>query len=115
MIPTGACMTQKTILVIEDERDIVELIRYNLERESFRVKAAYDGEAGLGSVRKKSDFSGQIFAPSPKNKFFSRHLRSLPTPNPLLLASAPTFSLHYSDRLLERSVNRKNAALQIEW
>ena len=52
MIPTGACMTQKTILVIEDEHDIVELIRYNLERESFRVKAACDGEAGLGSVQR---------------------------------------------------------------
>ncbi|RKY29480.1 MAG: DNA-binding response regulator [Planctomycetota bacterium] len=45
-------MTQKTILVIEDERDIVELIRYNLERESFRVKAACDGETGLHSVQR---------------------------------------------------------------
>jgi DNA-binding response OmpR family regulator len=40
-------MANETVLVIEDERDIVELIRYNLEREGFAVKAAGDGSAGL--------------------------------------------------------------------
>jgi two-component system phosphate regulon response regulator PhoB len=45
-------MTRETILVIEDERDIVELIRYNLQREGFQVKAAYDGETGLHSVQR---------------------------------------------------------------
>jgi DNA-binding response OmpR family regulator len=35
------------VLVIEDEKEIRELIRYNLERAGFRVTAAADGEAGL--------------------------------------------------------------------
>ena len=35
------------ILVIEDEAALVELIRYNLEKEGFRVSAANDGEEGL--------------------------------------------------------------------
>jgi two-component system phosphate regulon response regulator PhoB len=39
-------MTGKTVLVVEDERDIVELIRYNLAREGYAVKAAYDGAMG---------------------------------------------------------------------
>ncbi len=42
----------KRILLIEDDRDIVELVRYNLEREGFQVSAATDGAAGLAQVRK---------------------------------------------------------------
>ena len=35
------------VLVIEDEKEIQELIRYNLERAGFRVAVAADGDAGL--------------------------------------------------------------------
>ena len=37
-------MTQKKILVADDEKDIVELVAYNLEREGFTVCRAYDGQ-----------------------------------------------------------------------
>jgi len=37
-------------LVIEDEKEIRELIRYNLERDGFRVTAVADGEEGLQRV-----------------------------------------------------------------
>ncbi len=36
-------MTQKKILVADDEKDIVELIAYNLEQEGFAVCKAFDG------------------------------------------------------------------------
>lgn len=36
-----------TILVIEDHHDIIEIVRYNLEREGYTILAAYDGAAGL--------------------------------------------------------------------
>ena len=39
-------MTQ-TVMVIEDGKEIRELIRYNLERAGFRVHAATDGDDGL--------------------------------------------------------------------
>ena len=35
------------ILVVEDEAALVTLLRYNLEREGFRVAAAADGEEAL--------------------------------------------------------------------
>jgi two-component system phosphate regulon response regulator PhoB len=38
------------IVVIEDEEDIRELIRYNLDKEGFRVLAANSGEEGLELV-----------------------------------------------------------------
>lgn len=40
-------MSKRVVLTIDDERDLVELIRYNLEKEGFLVRAAYDGESGL--------------------------------------------------------------------
>jgi phosphate regulon transcriptional regulator PhoB len=41
----------KTILVIDDEKDIVELVSYNLKKEGFAVDAAYDGETALNKIR----------------------------------------------------------------
>jgi two-component system alkaline phosphatase synthesis response regulator PhoP len=37
----------KTILVVDDERNIVDLLRLYLEKEGFAVAAAYDGEEAL--------------------------------------------------------------------
>ena len=37
-------MTQKKILIADDEKDIVELIAYNLEREGYAVVKAFDGQ-----------------------------------------------------------------------
>lgn len=43
----------KRILVIEDDPDIVELLRYNLERESFEVTSALTGTEGLAQLRRE--------------------------------------------------------------
>jgi two-component system, OmpR family, alkaline phosphatase synthesis response regulator PhoP len=37
----------KNILVIEDDKDVVDVVRYFLERENFRVHIAKDGFTGL--------------------------------------------------------------------
>lgn len=42
-----------SVLIIDDEKDIVEAIVYNLEREGFKTYKAYDGAAGLEAARKK--------------------------------------------------------------
>ncbi len=42
----------KRILLIEDDKDIVELVRYNLEKEDFQVLAVGDGVSGLAQVKK---------------------------------------------------------------
>ncbi len=46
-------MTKKSILIIEDEADILELIKYNLERDGFRTSGAASGEEGLKAARSK--------------------------------------------------------------
>ena len=40
-------MALQKILVVEDDEDLAELIRYNLEKESFVVKAAGSGEEAV--------------------------------------------------------------------
>jgi phosphate regulon transcriptional regulator PhoB len=42
----------KRVLIIEDDKDIIELVRYNLEKERFRVSWASDGLSGLAQIRK---------------------------------------------------------------
>lgn len=46
-------MANTTILLIEDETNIVELIKYNLEREDFRVIAVQKGRAGLETAQRE--------------------------------------------------------------
>ncbi len=38
---------KKTVLIVEDEKSIADIIRINLEREGYASLTAYDGEAGL--------------------------------------------------------------------
>ncbi|MCI8971337.1 MAG: response regulator transcription factor [Oscillibacter sp.] len=42
---------EKTVLVVEDEKNIVDILRFNLERKGCRVLEAYDGEEGLRRAR----------------------------------------------------------------
>jgi DNA-binding response OmpR family regulator len=38
-------------MIVDDEKDIVELVSYNLEKEGFKTVKAYDGEAALKMVK----------------------------------------------------------------
>ena len=40
-------MSRATVLVIDDEKDLLELVRYNLEKEHIDVITAADGQSGL--------------------------------------------------------------------
>jgi two-component system alkaline phosphatase synthesis response regulator PhoP len=51
--PHGADADRRLILVVEDERDISDLVRFNLEQEGFLVTVAEDGEAALEAVRRE--------------------------------------------------------------
>ena len=40
------------ILVVDDEKKIVEIVRAYLEREGYEVSAAYDGKSALEAVKR---------------------------------------------------------------
>lgn len=44
-------MSKSTILIVDDERDILDLIEYNLKKEGFVVVTAEDGEEGIEKAR----------------------------------------------------------------
>lgn len=45
---------KKTVLIVEDEKNIVDIIRFNLQRTGYDTLEAYDGEAGLAMRAKKA-------------------------------------------------------------
>jgi two-component system alkaline phosphatase synthesis response regulator PhoP len=51
-VPGSPRMTTTRVLIIEDDKDIVELVRYNLAHEGFQVTAIADGASGLAQIRK---------------------------------------------------------------
>jgi two-component system alkaline phosphatase synthesis response regulator PhoP len=46
-------MSKLKILVVEDDRDILKLLRYNLEKEGYAVTPAADGEEGVALFRRE--------------------------------------------------------------
>ncbi len=49
-------MPKRTVLAIDDEKDLIELVRYNLEKEGFQVRGAHDGETGLAlAIQERPD------------------------------------------------------------
>jgi len=49
-------MAKGIVLIIDDEADLIELVRYNLEKEGFGVVGAVDGESGFSlAVAQKPD------------------------------------------------------------
>jgi two-component system OmpR family response regulator len=47
-------MNRKKVLVVDDEKKIVDIVRAYLEKEDFRVITAYDGRAALNMARAES-------------------------------------------------------------
>jgi two-component system alkaline phosphatase synthesis response regulator PhoP len=47
-------MGQKKILVVDDEVDLVETLRFPLEMEGFNVLVSYNGEDALSQARKEN-------------------------------------------------------------
>jgi len=48
-------MTKQTILVVDDEKDIVDLLKYNLEKENYNVITAFDGKTAIEKANSKPD------------------------------------------------------------
>ncbi|MDY3928254.1 MAG: response regulator YycF [Clostridia bacterium] len=47
-------MEQRTVLVIDDEQPIVEILKFNLTKEGYSVLEAYDGVSGLDLALNKN-------------------------------------------------------------
>lgn len=47
-------MSQKKILIVDDEVDLVETLRFPLEMEGYQILVSYNGEDGLNKARSEN-------------------------------------------------------------
>jgi len=67
----------KQILVVDDEKDIVEFITYNLQKEGYEVLTAYSGNEALRKAQHKPDLILlDIMLPEPDGYEVCKQLRS---------------------------------------
>ena len=45
----------KKILVVDDEKPISDIVKFNLAKEGYEVFSAYDGEEGLNKIVNSGD------------------------------------------------------------
>jgi DNA-binding response OmpR family regulator len=91
----------KPVLVVEDEKDIVDLIEYHLKQSGFSVIKALDGPSGLELARKEkpSLIILDLMLPGMDGKDICRALKSNPSTQsiPILMLTAKTEEI---DRLI---------------
>jgi len=91
----------KTILMIEDEKDIVDLVEYHLKQSGFSVTSALDGSTGLERARKKRPdlIILDLMLPEMDGKDICRSLKSNPLTQsiPILMLTAKA---EETDRLI---------------
>ena len=81
---------QKTVLIVEDEKNIVDILRFNLQRSGYAILEAYDGENGLRQALSASPDLILLDVMLPKLDGFTvlRRLRSAGSAVPVLMLTA---------------------------
>src|SRR5579862_5052301 len=81
-----------TVLVVEDDTDIRELLRYNLEQESFMVEQAADGAEALRLIERRVPelLILDLMLPGMPGLELCRKLRNMPATSslPILILTA---------------------------
>ena len=86
-------MPEAKILVVEDEKALAKVLKYNLEKEGYRVITAHDGDAGLDLfLEEKPDLVIlDIMLPKKDGLTICRELRAKKVNMPIIMleGSAP--------------------------
>ena len=80
----------KTVLIVEDERAIVEILKFNLKREGYDTLEALDGEAGLELARTEDPDLILLDVMLPKMNGFDicKNLREAGSSVPIIMLNA---------------------------
>ena len=80
----------KTILIVEDEKNIVDILSYNLTKEGYTALEAYDGEAGLQLALEQDPDLILLDLMLPKKNGFDvcREIRQAGRTTPILMLTA---------------------------
>lgn len=83
-------MSEKYILIVEDEKPISDILKFNLEKEGYKTEQAFDGEEGLNLAKTKDFDLVLLDVMLPKMDGFQvlRELRVVKKNIPILLVTA---------------------------
>lgn len=89
-----------SILIVDDEKDILELLKYNLEKEGYRVLTAHSGKEALRLVKQRPDLVVlDVMMPEPDGWEVCRSIRKNPA-----TASVPVIFLTAKDGEIDEVV-----------
>ena len=80
----------KTVLIVEDEKNIVDILKFNLQRAGYQTLEAYDGEDGLAQALSANPDLILLDVMLPKLDGFTvlRRLRAEHSTTPVLMLTA---------------------------
>lgn len=80
----------KTILVVDDEKNIVDILRFNLKNEGYEITIAYNGEAALARYTEKRPDLILLDVMLPKLDGFEvcRRIREIDKITPIIMLTA---------------------------
>lgn len=83
-------MNEKLILIVEDEKDLSDILKFNLIKEGYSVEQAFDGEAGFDMAKtgKYSLVLLDIMLPKMDGFQILKELRSMKIQTPIILVTA---------------------------
>jgi DNA-binding response OmpR family regulator len=83
-------MNQETILVVEDERSISEVVSLYLKRAGYNVRVAYDGKAAVAAIEEKMPdlMVLDLMLPHVDGMEITRWIRSLGADTPIIMLTA---------------------------
>ena len=83
-------MSEKLILIVEDEKPISDILKFNLEKEGYKTAQAFDGEEGL-NLAKTNEFDLillDVMLPKMDGFQVLREVRALKVNIPIILVTA---------------------------
>lgn len=83
-------MTSETILVVEDERSISEVVSLYLQRAGYTVRTAYDGKSAVAAIEEKMPdlMVLDLMLPHVDGMEITRWIRSLGSETPIIMLTA---------------------------
>ena len=80
----------KTVLIVDDEKNIVDILSFNLKKEGFEIVTAYDGEAALEqySLYRPSLILLDVMLPLLDGFDVCRRIREVDNTTPIIMLTA---------------------------
>jgi len=80
----------KTVLIVDDEKNIVDILSFNLKKEGFEIMAAYDGESALALFSKQRPDLILLDVMLPRLDGFEvcRRIRAIDRKTPIIMLTA---------------------------